>query len=93
MIVRAKSCTSLTLPVLAIAVEGTAPVARIDIVRQVDTAVPQYVYSAQPGRSSARLRWTDTNAKPGAVNMYYIRIMQEDGKMAWASPLWIRYEP
>jgi hypothetical protein len=25
--------------------------------------------------------------------MYYVRLMQEDGKMAWASPMWIKYEP
>ncbi len=85
--------TSKSLPKLDVIVEGTAPVARVDIVRQIDKAMPEYVYAVEPKKREVKLSWTDNAAKAGAVNMYYVRIMQEDGKMAWASPMWIRYEP
>jgi hypothetical protein len=85
--------TQKSLPSLAIHVEGTARIARLDIVRQVDRAVPTYVYAGKPGQRTVSLTWTDQAAQPGAVNMYYVRIQQEDGKLAWASPLWIRYQP
>lgn len=80
-------------PKIDISVMGTAPVARIDIVRQIEAAMPGYVYATEPKQKNVKLSWTDTAAKAGALNMYYVRIMQEDGKMAWASPMWIRYEP
>ncbi|MCS6859374.1 MAG: hypothetical protein NZT92_03520 [Abditibacteriales bacterium] len=85
--------TSKSLPKLDILIQGTAPVARVDIVRQIDQATPEYVYAVEPRRRDVKLSWTDNAAQAGAVNMYYVRLMQEDGKMAWASPLWIRYEP
>jgi hypothetical protein len=85
--------TQKSPPKLDIIVQGTAPVARVDIVRQVDKAAPEYVYAVEPNKRSVKLSWTDNAAKAGAVNMYYVRVMQEDGKMAWASPMWIRYQP
>jgi len=80
-------------PRLDITVVGTAPVARVDIVRQIERATPEYVYTAAPGVANATLSWTDHAPQPGAQHMYYVRVMQQDGKMAWASPMWIRYEP
>jgi hypothetical protein len=65
----------------------------VDIVRAVDRAVPAYVYTAKPGQRSVRLSWTDASPQPGAVNMYYVRIMQANGALAWPSPLWIRLQP
>src|SRR5262249_54534559 len=85
--------TQKSPPALVIHVEGTAPVARLDIVRQVDRAVPTYVYAGKPGQRAVNLTWTDQAAQPGALNMYYVRIQQQDGKLAWASPLWVRYQP
>lgn len=80
-------------PKLEINAIGTAPIARVDIVRQIDNARPAYIYAVEPKQQKVQLSWMDNAAKAGALNMYYVRIMQEDGKMAWASPLWIRYEP
>jgi hypothetical protein len=84
--------TQKSPPKLDIIVQGTAKVARVDIVRQIDQAMPAYVYATQPNQQNVKLSWTDNQAKSGAVNMYYVRVMQEDGKMAWASPMWIRVE-
>jgi hypothetical protein len=33
-------------------------------------------------------RYQDTNPDP-AVNYYYVRVRQEDGNMAWTSPIWV----
>jgi len=85
--------TLRTQPKLEISVSGTAPIARIDIVRQVDRDKPAYVYNTEPKQQNVKLTWADNVAKAGAVNMYYIRIQQSDGKMAWASPMWITYQP
>jgi len=29
----------------------------------------------------------------GQTTYYYVRIEQSDGKLAWTSPMWIKYEP
>jgi hypothetical protein len=85
--------TSRVSPKLDIQAIGTAPVARIDIVRQIDRSAPAYVYAVEPKKPNVKISWTDSKAQEGALNMYYVRLMQEDGKMAWASPMWIKYEP
>jgi len=79
-------------PTLDIVALGTAPIARVDIVRQIEGAAPIYVYATEPGKQRVTMRWQDTDAEPGQTNMYYVRIMQEDAKLAWASPMWIRSE-
>ncbi|MGH9841720.1 MAG: hypothetical protein ACREEM_23450 [Blastocatellia bacterium] len=85
--------TLKTQPKLEISVAGTAPVARVEIVRQIDREKPAYVYLTEPKQQNVKLTWADNQAKAGAVNMYYVRIQQSDGKMAWASPVWITYQP
>jgi hypothetical protein len=70
---------------------GTAPIARVDIVRRVGEEAPMYVCATEPKQREVRMQWQDTDARPGQPNMYYVRIMQEDHELAWASPLWIRY--
>jgi hypothetical protein len=80
-------------PELDLIVIGTAPIARIDIIRQAGKALPAYVYNLAPKKAEVKLHWTDEAARPGEVYMYYIRIAQEDGKLAWSSPMWIKLEP
>ncbi len=85
--------TMARLPKLDITVEGTKPIAQIDIVRQLGQEMPQYVYTTKPQQQSVRMSWTDNAAQPGSQHMYYVRIMQTDGALAWASPMWVHYEP
>ncbi|HID07663.1 MAG TPA: hypothetical protein EYP10_11025 [Armatimonadetes bacterium] len=80
-----------TLPKLNITAIGTAPIARVDIVRQIGNSMPIYVYNIAPKRRTVKFTWMDKQAKVGEINMYYIRIRQTDGKLAWSSPMWIRY--
>ena len=76
-------------PELRIVVHGTAPIARIDIVRQVGSNAPAYAYAFEPHRRDVDVRWVDEEAKAGTRYMYYVRIQQVDKKLAWSSPIWV----
>src|SRR5262249_29834792 len=72
-------------PALQLAVMGTGPLARIDIIKDSEV-----VESLQPGKPEYRGTWTDPKPEAGA-HYYYIRVQQNDGELAWSSPLWIDY--
>ncbi|MCS7253471.1 MAG: hypothetical protein RMK18_07230 [Armatimonadota bacterium] len=74
-------------PRLSIYVVGTAPIARVHIIKDF-----KYVFTAEPKTKEIKLDWVDKEAKPGA-SWYYVRVEQEDGQLAWSSPMWIKYEP
>lgn len=69
------------------AVRGTGPIHNIQIIKD-DT----YVYATQPSVRQVALAFRDADAKPG-TSYYYVRIQQEDGQMAWASPIWVEVQP
>ena len=85
--------TTNTLPRLDIKVIGTAPIAKIEIVRQETGRIPAYAAAFQLDQPEATLSWTDRAARPDEVTMYYVRVRQQDHKMAWASPMWVHYQP
>ena len=68
-------------------VRGTAPIHQIQVIRN-----NRYVYAAQPRAREAFFVWRDQDAKAGDA-YYYIRVQQEDGQMAWVTPIWVSYEP
>ena len=71
-------------PTLEIQARGTAPIAKLEIIRN-----NRYVYSGSPNAAAVDLRWTDTDPPAGGVNYYYVRLQQADTNLAWSSPLWI----
>jgi hypothetical protein len=75
-------------PTLDIAIRGTAPIAKLDIVRD-----NKYVFTSEPKTQDVKLRYTDMEAQAGQNSFYYVRIQQADGNLAWASPMWIHYKP
>lgn len=75
-------------PTLTIEATGTAPIARLHVVRD-----NKYVYSIEPKERQLTRTWTDMDAQAGKTSYYYVRIEQEDGNLAWASPMWITYKP
>jgi hypothetical protein len=75
-------------PTIAIKVHGTGPIAKVHVIRD-----NKYVYTAEPKKQEVSLRYTDMDAKQGKTSYYYVRIEQEDGNLAWASPMWITYKP
>jgi hypothetical protein len=75
-------------PTLDIRIHGTAPVARVSVLRN-----NKYVYTSEPKKAKVQLRYTDADPLPGQLAYYYVRIEQDDGNLAWASPMWITYRP
>ncbi|HUG91280.1 MAG TPA: hypothetical protein VML55_10625 [Planctomycetaceae bacterium] len=73
-------------PSLSIRVTGTAKIAQLDIVRN-----NEYVYTSQPGEATIDMNYTDMTPAAG-TNLYYVRLLQEDGEVAWSSPLWVNYK-
>src|SRR5262249_52121524 len=75
------------VPALQFTVIGVKPLARIDILK--DSEVAETIKTDQ-----RQYRGTWTDPKPGAgVHWYYLRVLQSDEELAWASPLWIAYTP
>ncbi len=70
-------------PQLQLAVNGTAPIKRVTIVRnEADYKV------FEPNARALRETFVDV-APVAGENRYYLRVEQADGSMAWSSPLWI----
>jgi hypothetical protein len=75
-------------PTLTIEVHGTAPVARLHVIKN-----NKYVYSVNLDAPEVRRSWTDMDIQAGASAYYYVRVEQADGNLAWASPVWVHYKP
>ncbi|HEX3655041.1 MAG TPA: hypothetical protein VHV55_04510 [Pirellulales bacterium] len=75
-------------PTLSIEAHGTAPIARLHIVKN-----NKYVYSVDLDQPEVRRSWTDMDIQAGDAAYYYVRIEQADGNLAWASPCWVSYRP
>jgi hypothetical protein len=74
-------------PTLEIHVLGTKELARIDILKDSEV-----VETLKPGQREYKGKWTDPKPTAG-MHYYYIRVLQTDEEIAWASPLWIEYVP
>ena len=72
------------VPEFQVNVEGTAPIARIDIIKN-----GKFVYTSTPNTRTARFTYRDQNFG-GDESYYYVRVIQTDKNMAWASPIWVR---
>ncbi len=80
---------------ISVSVSGTAPIERIDIVRNgVD------VYTHMGGSADEEFDWEDTEDFDDVAIVpedgrrfiyYYVRVTQEDDEMAWSSPIWVSY--
>jgi len=70
-------------PEAVVKVIGTGQLRRVDIVRN-----GVVVYTQSPSAARVDFRYQDASPAPGE-NYYYIRVRQEDGNMAWSSPIWV----
>ncbi len=66
---------------------GTGTIKRVDLIK--DNRV---LYTVDPGEPAFRLDFTDGDADESGESYYYIRVLQEDGEIAWGSPAWVTYE-
>ena len=70
---------------LKVLIRGTSPIARVDIIKDF-----HYVYSTDPKKEDVEFEWTDLEqGRPAGLSWYYVRAIQDDGELAWASPIWV----
>jgi hypothetical protein len=65
---------------------GTRAIARVDVIKD-----NRIVYSSAPKRQNVELEYTDKGGVSGR-HFYYVRVQQDDGKVAWASPFFVNYK-
>lgn len=70
-------------PRLSVKIEGTAPLERVEVVRD-----NQFVYSHSGGDPTLEFEYADNDAAPGE-HYYYLRVHQEGPAYAWSSPIWV----
>ncbi len=68
---------------------GTAPIAKLHVIRDNKYALTDRAEAAEGRRSPT----PTTTPSPGETHYYYVRVEQADGNLAWASPMWITYQP
>lgn len=76
-----------TPPELQVRLVGTAPFAKVYIVRD-----NEYVYTMEPKKADVTFRWRDAAPVKGKQSYYYVRGEQEDGEVVWVSPMWITFK-
>lgn len=74
---------STRAPRLAIKAIGTDRIKQFVIVKN-----QELIYTSSPNREEYILEFTDRNFEAGS-NYYYIRVVQNDGQVAWSSPIWV----
>ena len=71
---------------LTIHAVGTGPIRALDIIRNAEIH-----HTVAPGGAAVDLVWRDP-APVAGESSYYVRILQENGEIAWGTPLWVRRE-
>ena len=80
-----KGCRTRSCPAVKNAASG--PVAQIDVIKN-----STIVYTVSPGKPTAKFTFRD-DAYHGEDSYYYVRVIQSDKNMAWASPIWVKKKP
>jgi hypothetical protein len=73
-------------PQLSVRAIGTGAIKQIDVVKN-----RKFIYTTRPGVKEASFEYTDQDFGAGE-NYFYVRVMQEDGQLAWSSPIWVKAE-
>jgi hypothetical protein len=79
--------TSSTAPSFRVKLTGTAPFAKVHIIKN-----SQYVYSTSPGKATVDFTWRDSSPEKGKTSYYYVRGEQSHGEAVWVSPMWVTYQ-
>jgi hypothetical protein len=73
-------------PELVLRATGTAKITEARLIRN-----NEYIYTNPADKPEVEIKFTDMDPKPG-MNMYYYRLVQEDGEVAWSSPVWVNVQ-
>ena len=71
------------VPRFDIEIAGTAPLTRLEIIRN-----GKIVHTDASGRQAFHLSYVD-NAAPAGESYYHVRVVEQNGQLAWSSPIWI----
>ncbi len=63
---------------------GTGPIKKVDVIKDF-----LYVYTTEPRTAKVEFEWQDEEKRPAGLSWYYVRVEQEDGELAWGSPIWV----
>ena len=70
-------------PKLEAKIVGTGPVRKVEMIRN-----NEYIHTQPGGAAELEFSYVD-NDPPAGESWYYIRVEQENGELAWASPVWV----
>ncbi|HZT30402.1 MAG TPA: hypothetical protein VFA33_10990 [Bryobacteraceae bacterium] len=70
-------------PQFSVRVLGTGPILQIDLIKD-----RRFVYTTRPLTKDAAFEFADREFG-GKESYYYVRVLQQDGQLAWSSPMWI----
>jgi hypothetical protein len=68
---------------ITVKARGTRTVARVEIIKD-----SQIVYTTEPKQKTVEFNYLD---KGDATQRHYVRLMQDDGMIAWSSPFFVNY--
>jgi hypothetical protein len=71
---------------LRVKARGTALLARIDVIKD-----GRVIYSTAPNKRLVDFSFTDASSVAGR-HYYYVRLVQQDGMIAWSSPLFLNWQ-
>ncbi len=77
--------TSQASPHFTFTAIGTGAIQQIDLIKN-----RKFVYTSHPGTRRANFEFTDRDFGPGE-SYYYVRVLQQDGQLAWSSPMWVKH--
>ena len=75
------------VPPLQIRIVGTSPVAKVEVIKNENI-----IYTAAPDQKNVTLTFLDQEPTTG-TSYYYVRMVQDDRQVAWASPIWVNLSP
>jgi hypothetical protein len=77
-------------PSLDVIVLGTGLLDRVEVLRDGELL---HTHRPKADSAEARFHWDDPAPKKGEkASYYYVRVIQKDRQMAWASPIWVKGE-
>jgi hypothetical protein len=65
-------------------IDGTDRIAMVELIRN-----NELIWSRRPNQRQFDFTYGDDSPRSGD-NWYYLRVLQQDGNLAWSSPIWIR---
>jgi len=71
---------------IKVKVRGTRSLAKVDVIKDSNV-----IYSITPNKPTAEFEYTDKDSVAGR-HYYYVRVQQDDDRLAWSSPMFINYK-